>query len=233
MLQELRDSALDQEEIEEAVSESEVAIIEDDWLNVFERYAEDASSERMQKLWGRVLAGQVRSASKYSLRTLRFLSEFSQKDAESFSDLSKLGFGIYLPKSIVKPNEEQSIESLIELEAIGLIKGADGFGFTAPFKFDANGDGMVIEGDKGLLLKGPPNGVVNVPVLAMTPLGVELATLVPDRIPRECAETLANAVRGLGVSHAYFVHLKQPNKPHEIIYEPSNQQLVEPTLEGQ
>ena len=31
-----------------------------DWLNVFERYAEDASSARMQNLWGRILAGEIR-----------------------------------------------------------------------------------------------------------------------------------------------------------------------------
>ncbi len=34
--------------------------VDEDWLNVFERYAEDASTERMQNLWGRVLAGEIR-----------------------------------------------------------------------------------------------------------------------------------------------------------------------------
>ena len=47
--------------------------LDDDWLNVFERYAEDASTERMQRLWGRVLSGEVRKPGSYSMRTLRFL----------------------------------------------------------------------------------------------------------------------------------------------------------------
>jgi hypothetical protein len=43
----------------------------EDWLNVFERFAEDASTERMQGLWGRVLAGEIRQPGRFSLRTLR------------------------------------------------------------------------------------------------------------------------------------------------------------------
>ena len=31
--------------------------IEDDWLNLFSSSAENASSERLQNLWGKVLAG--------------------------------------------------------------------------------------------------------------------------------------------------------------------------------
>ena len=34
--------------------------LDDDWLNYFEQYAEKASSERMQDLWARVLAGEIR-----------------------------------------------------------------------------------------------------------------------------------------------------------------------------
>lgn len=45
--------------------------IDEDWLNIFERYAEDASTERVQNLWGRVLAGEIRTPGRYAARTLR------------------------------------------------------------------------------------------------------------------------------------------------------------------
>ena len=86
--------------IEDLRSQSEIPnepapdSIDDDWLNVFERYAEDASTERMQNLWGRVLGGELRDPGKYSMRTLRFLSEFSQVDAQLFAELSLKAFSV-------------------------------------------------------------------------------------------------------------------------------------------
>ena len=90
----------------EAEASDPIATLDDDWLNVFERYAEDASSERMQKLWGRVLAGEIRKPGRYSLRTLRFLSEFSQGDALSFSNFCASAFGDIAPKALVIPGGE-------------------------------------------------------------------------------------------------------------------------------
>jgi hypothetical protein len=40
--------------------------VDDDWLNIFERYAEDASSERMKERWARILAGQIRQPKSFS-----------------------------------------------------------------------------------------------------------------------------------------------------------------------
>jgi hypothetical protein len=72
--------------------------LDDDWLNVFERYAGDASTDRMQRLWGRVLAGEVRRPGRFSIRTLRFLSEFSQQDALLFADFCTSAFGGIAPR---------------------------------------------------------------------------------------------------------------------------------------
>ncbi|MCK9917595.1 DUF2806 domain-containing protein, partial [Microbacteriaceae bacterium K1510] len=41
-------------------SDKAPADVDEDWLNVFERYAQDASSERLQTLWARILAGEIR-----------------------------------------------------------------------------------------------------------------------------------------------------------------------------
>ncbi len=65
MLEDLRDNPVEPEAPITNAANAESPAIDDDWLNVFERYAEDASTERMQKLWGRVLAGEVRAPGKY------------------------------------------------------------------------------------------------------------------------------------------------------------------------
>lgn len=62
--------------------------VDDDWLNTFERYAEDASSDRMRNLWAKVLSGEIRKPRSYSLRTIRFLSELEAETASTFENIS-------------------------------------------------------------------------------------------------------------------------------------------------
>lgn len=61
------------------------AVPDDDWMNSFMRFAEDASSERMQDHFGRVLAGQVLRPGAFGLATLRAMSELDQTIANDFN----------------------------------------------------------------------------------------------------------------------------------------------------
>lgn len=56
----------------------------DDWMNNFMRFAEDASSERLQDLFGRILAGEVLRPGAFGLATLRTLSELDPEIANDF-----------------------------------------------------------------------------------------------------------------------------------------------------
>ena len=58
-----------------------------DWTARFFDYAQDISSEDMQRIWARILAGEVESPGRASLRTLDTLRNMTKRDAEMFSDL--------------------------------------------------------------------------------------------------------------------------------------------------
>jgi hypothetical protein len=58
--------------------------VDADWLNVFERYAEDASTERLQLQWARILAGEIQKPKSFSLKTLRFVSELESYTAKMY-----------------------------------------------------------------------------------------------------------------------------------------------------
>jgi hypothetical protein len=62
------------------------AEIEDDWLNLFARLAEDKSSEELQGLFSKILAGEIRRPGSFSLRTIQLLATISKKDAEAVSE---------------------------------------------------------------------------------------------------------------------------------------------------
>src|SRR3546814_19471102 len=58
---------------------------DDDWMNRFMRFAEDASSERLQELFARILAGEVVRPGSFGAATLRAVSELDQSIANDFS----------------------------------------------------------------------------------------------------------------------------------------------------
>ena len=109
--------------------------VDEDWLNMFAKYAEDASTEKMQDLWARVLAGEIRNPSRFSLRTLGFLSEFDSTIASLFEK--------YVPmvcsddsNSFIPIGEEtinnnilkyENLSNLLNLQDCGLLRGIEGF----------------------------------------------------------------------------------------------------------
>lgn len=72
---------------EENVSEEPV---DADWSARFFNIAQDISDDEMQKLWGRILAGEVKQPKSYSLRTLEFLKKLSKDEAEIFTKFADL-----------------------------------------------------------------------------------------------------------------------------------------------
>lgn len=58
--------------------------VDEDWISRFFDYAEDISSEDMQELWARILAGEIKKPKSYSMRTLDILRNLSTEEAEVF-----------------------------------------------------------------------------------------------------------------------------------------------------
>lgn len=202
MVEDLRDQASSEENLATgSVSASEV---DDDWLNVFERYAEDASSERLQGLWGKVLAGEVRQPGRFSTRTLRFLSEFSQADALLFETFAKSAFGDNAPKNLVAPKDQENISDLIYLEASGLIQGASGLGLQKMFMFNKQGRLSLREGNLIVHLIGEPEKKVKYEAIVLTQLGQEVLCLVGSRNAWESARALAHAIRSPNIHEAHL-----------------------------
>jgi hypothetical protein len=66
--------------------QKEVELVEmsDDWLNAFESEAVNMSSEQMQKLFGKMLAGEICRPSAFSIRTVKLMGQMDIDVAEIF-----------------------------------------------------------------------------------------------------------------------------------------------------
>ena len=63
---------------------SSPAKVSDDWLNAFEREASQKSSEDMQRLFGKILSGEIRKPTRFSIKSLKLASELDGKVAQLF-----------------------------------------------------------------------------------------------------------------------------------------------------
>ncbi len=75
------DNAYDELERNEEISS---APVDTDWTIRFFNCIEDVSNEKMQLLWGKLLAGEARKPGSFSLRTLETLKSLSQREAQIF-----------------------------------------------------------------------------------------------------------------------------------------------------
>lgn len=188
---------------------------EDDWLNVFTRYAEDSSSERARRLWGRVLAGEFRAPGSISLRTLRLLSELDQQTADDFEKIVGNITGDFIYRAEGE-NQGEPFLRLARLETAGLIALGGGF-FTRK---------MMPKGDLTLLVRGDPlslagklpgAGPVTVPCCNVTASGMELARLIRKRVTtRDALLRLASFVKANGAERLVIGEVLTEGQLHNI-----------------
>ena len=74
----------------QSAPEESVDTINDDWLNTFEMEARQKSTEEMQVLFGKILAGEIRKPGSYSTRTIKILGSLDQNIANHFVKLCSM-----------------------------------------------------------------------------------------------------------------------------------------------
>jgi hypothetical protein len=148
--------------------------VEDDWMNVFERYAEDASSERMQNLWGRVLAGEIRRPRSFSLRTMRFLAEADQEIALLAERVSRHVIGDTAFEASY--DGEFSTAELLRAEEIGLVSGVGGH-IQKTLTAGASGNAAIVGRNWVLQIEAPPGTIFRLNALSVTKVGSEITQL--------------------------------------------------------
>lgn len=84
----------------EKKSEADSTPISDDWLNVFETEAANMSSEQMQRLFGKILAGEIRKPSSYSIKTVKLMAQLDNRAAALFRVLCSLAISAKVPEPV-------------------------------------------------------------------------------------------------------------------------------------
>ncbi|MEH6836131.1 MULTISPECIES: DUF2806 domain-containing protein [Falsihalocynthiibacter] len=99
--------------------------LSEDFLNRFERHAEDASADNIQEKWASVLASEVRQPGTFNNRVMRILDEVDVETAMDFNKLSGFQISGSVPKCLHKItfSEEARFEEygLLKVSGLGVV----------------------------------------------------------------------------------------------------------------
>lgn len=110
--------------------------LDEDWLFAWRDLAGKVSTEDLQRLWGSVLAGEVKTPGRYSIRTLEFLKTLSKAEAEMISTLASYvidgriarGQDAYLASKGLK------FDNLMVMQELGVVAGVEAIGLMTTYK---------------------------------------------------------------------------------------------------
>ncbi|MGF6157757.1 hypothetical protein M2267_003016 [Ensifer sp. KUDG1] len=146
----------------------------DDWMNVFERHAEDASSEDFRDLWARILAGEIRKQGSYGLKTLQIVSTFDKTTARLVEKCLQYAIGGALPVAAVQ--KALNFEESFSLQDFGIYAMHGQFGSSHLWRVDPDGFGYLFLKTAAFRAKFPPNTSPQFPCYVLTRAGREIAT---------------------------------------------------------
>lgn len=164
--------------------------VDPDWLDGLARHAENASSERMRTLFGKILAGEIRSPGKYSLFTLDQLTKLSRADTELIVRVAPF---VLFDMVVQTPWTQQNIRfpDSMKLAEIGIFNPLSAGALTTERTWQTLND-VKVNNRPAAIVAG--NGMVMIvtshqptpikfPCVALTGVGREILTLfnhVPD-----------------------------------------------------
>ena len=174
------DNAYEILEKEEVCSEEPV---DQGWINRFFDSVATVSDEDLQKLWGKVLAGEIKQPKSYSLRTLETLKNLSKQEAELFESIAPLvtkmqGSFFLISDTKVLKKHGISYDNILCLDECGLIN-SDGMVSYNP-QISVKDSVGIFTKTTILLLKGLKEALekISIGVFGLTRAGQEIYSLL-------------------------------------------------------
>ena len=130
-----------------------------DWTARLFEYVQDVSEEDIRRIWARILAGEVRSPGRVSLRTLSILRNMSRLEAELFTEAMRCRIDDYIiwrfcVKSSDKLNSNDFYYRFVDM---GLFYSPVDTRPPRHISLDKNGTTHLVNADHILFLNGRPN----------------------------------------------------------------------------
>ncbi|MGK4001151.1 DUF2806 domain-containing protein [Sorangium sp. So ce1036] len=163
--------------------------VDDDWIARFFEWVKDISNEDMQKIWGKLLAGEVARPRRFSLRTLDILRNLSTDEANLFKSVT--GCIESNAKVILFGHSTTSMAQGLDRLCEARILHAHGM-----WSLDAGRRYRMLYGNRELYLRLKGPGMMD--HYALTSTGIELLQLIPFVERPDYVDALINDLKRAG-----------------------------------
>lgn len=203
---------------QELVSEKPVS---KDWITRYINTVEDVSDEELKTIWGKILAGEVKSPGSYSLRTLETLKNLSRKEAELFTKACQYASGYTNHSILVEKNEpdfgiEMNYDEISALMDAGLL--LNSFLTSQSFELE-DGKFPVVYQEYVILVSVPNKDLANADVLLFTTAANELYPIVGKKLNIDNVRFIASYFKRRKATKVEWAKLKQVNEDGTFTYE--------------
>lgn len=154
--------------------------VEQDWLSRWHDAAKQVSSEELQRLWAKALAGEVSAPGAYSLRTLDFLKNLSIHEAKQIANLAPFVINGSLHKTSLLESNRINFGFLLEMEDLGIVSGIKGGGLTLTMRSftDSSYLNYILHDGKIIIAAhNDPEKKITLECYKITSIGKEVLTL--------------------------------------------------------
>lgn len=192
-----------EEELAQDPAEPSSNTVSDDWLLRWRECAANVSSDELQSLWGKVLAGEVKNPGRYSLRTLEFLRNLSQDEAKAIEKLSPFVVNdvVFRGDKVFLESEGISFSLLLAMQELGIVSGVDALGLEitwssiAPDRFER---ALVSYGRVLMVKHNDPTKKLKLQIYQVTNLGRQILRLGNFQANEAYLRALGTSIKAQG-----------------------------------
>ncbi len=183
------------------------------------------SSEELQTLWGRALAGEIKSPGCCSLRTLEFLKNLSHKEALQIARVAPF----VIDHRIIFRGDQQMLDSkgitfsfLLELQDLGIVSGVDAVGvsFQMRSKRTEKFEELLVAYNRVLIVTHKdPSQQLKIEVYKLTSLGQQVLKLGSFKAHEDYLRGVGQSICRKGFK-VYIARWKQVDEKSGRVFEP-------------
>ena len=193
-----------------------------DWTARYINSVQDVSSEDLRKIWAKILAGEVESPGRTSLRTLDTLRNMTKRDAEMFSDICPfiIGDGFVFYDNSVKDLSALALSNLLHLQDCDLVNFESGLESVRQW---AEENYIVLDLQSGALVvtsNGAPGGPLRIPVVRLTSSGRELGRLSPQTVSMDYLRAFSKFLMSKDCRLDYLVGVESLPRRNAKVHQP-------------
>lgn len=171
-----------EEVLREDPTEVPTSDIDSDWIHRWREFAGGVSAAELQSLWGRILAGELKSPGKFGFRTLDFIRSLSSEEAAKIEAISRFVIDDFIARSQTEllALSGVSFNDLLELQNLGLVVGAEAIGLSVTYKSNAPDKfvkALCSHGRVLLIRADDPTKQLAVDIYGITNLGKQVMSL--------------------------------------------------------